>query len=99
MTVTRHKPLCVNPCTLRLLLQCLILELDLNLLPVFIPVSWGRRTLLLFLGQELLEAESLQGRQRKKPSGACGTRCQRKGQFLSISVLGLMVCLCSLSAV
>lgn len=85
--MTRHKPLCVNRCTLRLPLECLLLlELDLNLLPVFIQVRWEiGQFLLLFLGQASLEDENLQRRQSKKRRGACGTWYQREGEFLTLS--------------
>ena len=42
------------------LLQCLLLELYAILLPVFIQICWGNgMILLLFLGQELHDPESL----------------------------------------
>lgn len=62
-TMIQHKPsvmtLCASPCRLSLvLLQCL--GIVLVLLPVFIQIHWGNRTiLLLFLDQELLDSESL----------------------------------------
>lgn len=72
----------MNPCRPSLvLLRGLLLELDLTLLPFFYPNPLRNQTiLLLFLGLESFDSESLVRRHGEKPTQAYDARWWREGE-------------------